>query len=77
MHMFNSPSDAQLYERKVRENVDNLLNAFVGGDYQQAQAVLSWMQKAVATNACIRVGVDSGVSSSSPSFPLSFLKLSE
>ncbi|SEL09104.1 hypothetical protein SAMN04487787_106103 [Kosakonia sacchari] len=79
MHMFNSPSDAQLYEKNVQKAVNNLLVTFKGGDYKQALAVLDWMKDVLADHASI-VGPtdnDSFSCSDSPSFPLKFLKIAE
>ncbi|HDO7096618.1 hypothetical protein [Klebsiella pneumoniae] len=76
--MFNGPSEAQSYEQNVQQAADNLLNAFRGGEFKTAIAVLDWMKEAVAVNACV-IGPENGVSpcGSSPSFPVRYLKVKE
>ncbi|WP_152999347.1 hypothetical protein [Pantoea dispersa] len=74
--MFNSPSEAKDYEKKVRQNVDSLLSAFEGGNYTNAIAVLDWMKLAVAEKSCV-ANVNYSVTSSSPSFPLKVINLKE
>ncbi|MBK4727207.1 hypothetical protein [Pantoea agglomerans] len=74
--MFKSPSDAQEYEKKVRQSADSLLSAFEGGSYNDAIAVLDWLKAAVAENSCV-ISSASSVSAVSPSFPFSVIRLRE
>lgn len=74
MHIFKNSSEAKEYENKVRLSVDSLLNAFEGGNYIDAIAVLDWMKEVVAEKATV-VASDCSVTTSSPSFPLRLLGL--
>lgn len=76
MHMFKSPQDAQSYQNELHKCVDNLLNAFKGGDYIQAIAVLDWMKRIVADSSCVIGQVDEKFSCSTcPTFPFHIIKV--